>query len=642
MDTLRAFQRAALSILLATLVIACEDSPSLPPPPPAPPQLGLELYNTSNGLVNDEVFDILVDAQNRTWFSTDDGVLMIEGSDTVAFGVFDGLPNRQCRGLAELGGKVFVGTWGGGVAYYDGSPSWTALPVAGDARIGLTNGRVFSMAVDDTSLWICTVGGVSQYVDDDTRPMDDRWMDHSFDLGETPVRMGLTYDDPQRGPEAWFATEREGLAVLRIPGIRDVSGSADGAEQRTFAVGDRGTILELDGDSWVRHTSRTQSTLRSVMMLRRNLGYAVGDDGTVLRFNGLGWYHQTTPTSVQLNNVWAVNPDTIFAVGNDGAVMEYNRWVGQRWRLLNAKTSEDINGVWALTWRDVFAVGTNGTILIREAGWRPLDSGTNETLNAVWGTNPHDVFAVGDGGTIVHYDTSETWMPMASGVSQSLRGVWGSSSDNVFAVGEGGVILRYDGAAWSTMSGGTSPDLVLSGVWGRGSGRVYVVGELESYTNGSDQFHNFDGISWSPMKGGTKRLLSAFWLQRANSGLPDDQVSDLVHDPQRDLVWLTLSKDGVASVDGGMQQWTHLTRLDGLDSDLATSVGVRSNGDVWIGTQTGVTRLEPSGRLMNFAQGSGLPDPRIRRVYVDRNDRVWLAFIGAGAGRVKNADIHKD
>ena len=69
-------------------------------------------------------------------------------------------------------------------------------------------------------------------------------------------------------------------------------------------------------------------------------------------------------------------------------------------------------------------------------------------------------------------------------------------------------------------------------------------------------------------------------------------------------------------------------------SDLASSVASRTNGDIWLGSQSGVSRLSVTRKVTNFTRGSGLPDERIRSVYIDPQERVWLAFVGAGAGRV--------
>ena len=137
-------------IPLAVLVwmgAGCNDSVTDVPPPPEPPQLKLDTFGLHHAkdhrLPDNDVFDVFVDSQDRVWIATDQGVAMKEvGADVVTFDDFDGIPNRKCRTLIGRGNKVFVGTWGGGIAYWDGNPMWTALPI----KEGNTQGIIDAMA----------------------------------------------------------------------------------------------------------------------------------------------------------------------------------------------------------------------------------------------------------------------------------------------------------------------------------------------------------------------------------------------------------------------------------------------------------------------------------------------------------------
>ena len=79
---------------------------------------------------------------------------------------------------------------------------------------------------------------------------------------------------------------------------------------------------------------------------------------------------------------------------------------------------------------------------------------------------------------------------------------------------------------------------------------------------------------------------------------------------------------------------------DGLVSNLASSVAVNQlgtkwpKGTVWIATQAGLTKMEPNGNKVNYVEGSGLPNVRVRKVYIDHNDDVWLAFVDRGAAKI--------
>jgi ligand-binding sensor domain-containing protein len=75
----------------------------------------------------------------------------------------NGLPHPQVKAMAELDGKVYVATWGGGLGVYDiGGDSWTQIR-AGDT--GLTNGFIADLAVSPTEdkLYLASNDGVFVY-----------------------------------------------------------------------------------------------------------------------------------------------------------------------------------------------------------------------------------------------------------------------------------------------------------------------------------------------------------------------------------------------------------------------------------------------------------------------------------------------
>lgn len=126
----------------------------------------------------------------------------------------------------------------------------------------------------------------------------------------------------------------------------------------------------------------------------------------------------------------------------------------------------------------------------------------------------------------------------------------------------------------------------------------------------------------------------------STSAIPSDDVAQVAYDPVRGLLWSAHSGKGVASLDLPAKQWTTYTMGNGLVSNLVGSVAVNElgtkwpAGTMWIATQAGVSRIDPDGTITNYAEGSGLPTVRVRKVVVTRNDDVWLCFVGAGAARV--------
>lgn len=230
MNTLRTIKFIILATL-AVWVLGCSDDTTKPPPPDAPPQIDLNLVKN---LRDNDVYGIFVDSQSRQWFCTNGGLGMAESQTAVVekwFDDFDGIPNRQTRAAVELHGKIYVATWGGGIGvgdeeaiYFPNDPPdpnrpdstlWTIL----DEDSGLIANRVFDLAVDDSSLWIATPAGISQYVADESRPMANRWIDHSS-LGSNVVT-SIVFQETSRGPEIWMSEKlRDSLGTYLPGGIR--------------------------------------------------------------------------------------------------------------------------------------------------------------------------------------------------------------------------------------------------------------------------------------------------------------------------------------------------------------------------------------------------------------------------------------
>src|SRR3569833_3191673 len=145
-------------------------------------------------LVNEWVYGVAVDAQQRVWLGTEGGISMFDGehwrswshkeglvadnADKLPISLNTGLGTRSRHDLNVLvdgepsynpnyvfcvtvaaDNKVWAGTWGGGVSRYDGN-KWTSYTT----HDGLAGNIVFSMAqAPDGAMWFGTNNGVSRF-----------------------------------------------------------------------------------------------------------------------------------------------------------------------------------------------------------------------------------------------------------------------------------------------------------------------------------------------------------------------------------------------------------------------------------------------------------------------------------------------
>lgn len=145
-------------------------------------------------LVNEWVYGLDVDSQGRVWFGTEGGVSMLDGKtwkswthkDGIGAPNADGLqassntglgtrmrhdlstlisggmsynPNYVFSILAAPDGKIWAGTWGGGVAQFDGN-TWSNFTT----KDGLSGDMVFAIAQDANGVfWFGTDKGLTRY-----------------------------------------------------------------------------------------------------------------------------------------------------------------------------------------------------------------------------------------------------------------------------------------------------------------------------------------------------------------------------------------------------------------------------------------------------------------------------------------------
>ncbi len=169
LNSTRAFVVVALGVL--AVVAACSET-TLPPPPGLPPQIEtLASYSYSNtGLTNNDVYAFLAVSNGEFWIGGASGIARFPDENATSrdpdayVSEITGLPNSKVRVMVEYSGKVYVGTWGGGVGVYDvAGGTWTAIQ---QRTNGLRNNSIADIEVSAESggrIYFATNDGVSIY-----------------------------------------------------------------------------------------------------------------------------------------------------------------------------------------------------------------------------------------------------------------------------------------------------------------------------------------------------------------------------------------------------------------------------------------------------------------------------------------------
>jgi len=202
--------------------------------------------------------------------------------------------------------------------------------------------------------------------------------------------------------------------------------------------------------------------------------WAVGDFGTAMHYDGQTWSLLPTGTIKNLNGVWAPSAGSAVVVGDGGLVM---RWNGSSFVSDTSGTTSNLNSVWGSSLSNLFAVGDAGVILRNMgASWSAMASGTTNNLYRVNGSDAQNVWAVGQSGTVRSL-SGTTWNTVTGPGTAPLADVWTSGPNDVWAVGgtTGGDcgIFRRDGVMWKSSSACTTG---VSAVWGNSPLDVWSAG----------------------------------------------------------------------------------------------------------------------------------------------------------------------
>jgi hypothetical protein len=419
------------------------------------------------------------------------------------------------------------------------------------------------------------------------------------------------------------------------------------AANDVWAVGEAGTILHFDGNSWSSFGGVTPADLWTVWGLAPNDVWA-GGQGVILHFDGKSWQVviNQSPAQDTFVSLWGPAPNDIYIAAGTSNVLGH--WDGTSWTLSNlGDTNEAFTGVGGSGAGDIWAVGnqlwhSDGTGFV-PAATQPVNSGpppnylyavgpgdawlvgsrglilhwsggqftaypnvTKSTLEKVWGRGGNDIWACGTGGTAIHWDGS-AWQASYTLPNSSM--IWGGSgaANDVWFAGDRGLV-HYDGATFKTPTTGFFTE--LNGIWGSGAHDVWTVG-----LNGA--IYHYDGLSWSLVPSGTTNSLNGVWASSDSDA------------------WAVGSSGTILHWNGSSWQ----ANDSGVTYDFVAIWGSRSN-DVWavgaildysIGASTDAPIMHWNGSAWSagYSFSSTLALPQFSGVYRGKAEGEVIA-VGSG------------
>lgn len=563
-------------------------------------QLPIRNYTIADGLAHDRVRDIIRDSRGFLWFLTVEGLSRFDGYHFVNYGLGHGLPGGSIFDLLEMrSGEYWVAT-DNGVARFNPSSAggrFTAYAVGADAQ---TN-TVFALHEDHAGqVWVGTRDGL-------------------FRLEENAGRV-----DFRRMEQGLLA--QPSCAILKF---------AEDAEGALWISSNLGLIRRLPDGRTIEYTLRglpgiSGGNLKSLQADREGkLWMALGEGLLVF------------------------NPDPAASARTGGAFP---------WRTLTRIQT----GVPSLKGRLDFSLAPGEARLYAGVAWRLHDTGhvLRQTADGrMWIATQTGLFEF-DGAAYTHHTRAHGLSDdLLVAVAEDRDGnLWvGSFSHGAMKIVRRGFIsfTGADGLGHARIVG-ISEDpagavLVKSGPWfiSRFDGQRFTAIQPNLPSPLRPDGWNFTQIClrdhagewWVPTERGLYRFPKVDRIEElararpkavytTRDGLPNNFVGYMFEDARGDI-WMGT---------GGPARMTRWERATGAFRDYSDAQGAPlpsaphafcqdADGNLWIGFSDRLARYR-DGYFRFWTAANGFPTGAIRKLYLDRERRLWVATSLSGLIRI--------
>lgn len=269
-----------------------------------------------------------------------------------------------------------------------------------------------------------------------------------------------------------------------IPGV-DTLMSCDVFPNRWKIVGSNGLIKEStdNGQTWTPMTSNVTQRMYGVATFDNNKAFAVGDAGVILNYDGTNWTQQNTGVSARFWDV-AVDRSTptaqAYAVGSAGTIFKYD---GTVWSAQTSGIGAGLFGTGVVGQDTVYAVGglTQGLILKTTNGgatWATVLNGVDVSFRSVTGVADTAWACAFDGIIYETRDGGSSWVRYSVGDTYNNTGINFRTSRGI-VVGNGG-----HGRVFGLPSEADTTYLI---------NKFYAPNQLTIYPNPAQQVLSFKG-----------------------------------------------------------------------------------------------------------------------------------------------------
>ena len=363
-------------------------------------------------------------------------------------------------------------------------------------------------------------------------------------------------------------------------------------------------VVSFDGKNWVRYSTDDGLLDNHINTI------SVSPDGAVVfgTMNGISLYKNDTWSNIPLSTAVYSSfsaSDNSFWFGGKGFVLQFE---GTQGKVFTEKDGLAEGTVWAINETpdgDIW-FGTSGEVSRFDGrNWTTYtvkDGIASEGVYSIAVTPDKKIwFGTFKGGATVYDGDSWTTFSPPSGLMGSMvkKILMGSDGAVWFGTWDGGV-FRYDEKNWTRY-------LTAGGL---ANNYVYTMREMP------------DGVIWFGTNNGITRLShdGSTTYYSEIKGIPLGPVSE-VYSTTDGVLWVA-AKGGAFRLVG--DEWTAFTSRNGLVDDFVLSVVSAQNGDVWVGTNMGISRLSNRSSLWSgYRESDGKTLQAVTAIVAMPDNSIW-------------------
>ncbi|MCO6489482.1 MAG: hypothetical protein J5I98_13740, partial [Phaeodactylibacter sp.] len=592
---------------------------------------GINYISTEQGLNASAVLSVLKDGKGRLWIGTwEGGVSCYDGTYLTHFTAKEGLSdNRVYSMMEDSQGRIWFGTFGGGLICYDGN-NFTIY----NSSQGLLNDWVLAMTEDQRgNLWFGTVYGACKLILE--KPIGqpgNRFIHYTTEQGLSGNHIQAMLLDKQGN--LWFGTNQGGATCFDgqsftqyttdegLPS-NDIRSVFQDHQSRIWLGTNGGGVCVLEGKSLFNFTITDGLNHNTIMSIAEDESDRLyfGSLGGLNIFDGQTFTSFQTEEGLTLNTILCLvlDHETSSAwLGTDGGGLNHlehqGHWYLEEQSLGNRQVKAILQDKQGAFWFGTYGGGAikydgrNFTCLLNENGL--IDDKVDDLIedrNGKIWIATNSGVSQFDGEYFTNYTTEEGLC------FNIINDLYEDKNGYIWVGTNGGGLSRFDGVSFSNYQ--LVPDLKFN-----------IINQI---------LEDKEGYLWLATRMGLARFDGhSYTYYTTNEGLIDNNVFAIFID-RKGRMWIG-TEGGLslirAELTGSPEDIINFTTEEGLSHNNIRSIREDEEHNIWVITEKGITILSPGGgegpsafKTIIFGEGSELKTNQLEKgIYLDQNNQLWL------------------